>query len=764
MSVSQIPLFAKSEWSPAEHPLVPGAGERAIETVDFPFEAFSDIAELESFRKEIYRPTYHIHKWWAQRLGSVFRAILIGAFAPREANLKDLFYRPVRLPGAVVFDPFMGSGTTVGEALKLGARAIGRDINPVAYSLVKNALGLPARQALLATFHAIERDIGKKIRGFYQARLSDGTVAEALYYFWVKQLDCPQCSVPVDLFSSYVFAQHAYPKRYQDAHVLCPTCGAINVARYDAERVECATCSNAFDPSAGPAKGVKATCPSCACRFPIAKVAREKGEPPRHRLYAKLVLTSMGEKVYLRADEEDRALYARAEQELRARKNAFPEARLSPGHNTNQALNYCYTHWYQMFGARQLLCLSILAERIKEIPGEQERGVFSCLFSGLLEFNNLFTSYKGEGTGAVRHMFSHHILKPERTPLEANLWGTPRSSGSFSTLFERRLLRALDYSENPFELQPAPGLKYGDGARLAGEKVFGLSQPLFHKAVPSYRAFHNGKRLYLSCGDSANTDIAAASVDAVITDPPFFDNVHYSELADFFYVWQQHIQANGPLADGNTTRSPREVQARQPEVFTERLGAVWKECHRVLKPEGLLIFTYHHSRAEGWRCLLESLIAAGFLVVRTHPIKAEMSGATPKHQAHEPIDLDIIIVCRKRDTAGRSESGPHDVLDEAVHRAEDQVRRLREAGRAVSRNDVRIIVMAQVLPALSGEATTKEALSRFDSLEARADMEIERLYAEGSGHAGRPARVKAQKRTEGRADTREEPGHPALSR
>ena len=63
----------------------------------------------------------------------------------------------------------------------------------------------------------------------------------------------------------------------------------------------------------------------------------------------------------------------------------------------------------------------------------------------MLEFNNLFASYKGEGTGAVRHMFSHHILKPERTPIEANVWGTPKSSGSFSNLFRSRLLRAIEY-------------------------------------------------------------------------------------------------------------------------------------------------------------------------------------------------------------------------------------------------------------------------------------------------------------------------------
>ena len=105
---------------------------RAIENPAFPFDKFCEVAELESWRKEIARPVYHVHKWWAQRLGSVFRAILIGTLSDFNADVSHLFYQPVRFPDATIFDPFMGSGTTVGEAAKLGARAIGRDINPVA--------------------------------------------------------------------------------------------------------------------------------------------------------------------------------------------------------------------------------------------------------------------------------------------------------------------------------------------------------------------------------------------------------------------------------------------------------------------------------------------------------------------------------------------------------------------------------------------------------------------------------------------------------
>ncbi len=116
--------------------------QRAIED-GFPFEQISEIAEIESWRKEIYRPIYHIHKWWAQRLRSVFRAIILAAALPKNADVGQLFHQRVPLPHLVVFDPLIGSGTTVGEAFKLGCRPIGRDIDPVAHLAVRTALGRP---------------------------------------------------------------------------------------------------------------------------------------------------------------------------------------------------------------------------------------------------------------------------------------------------------------------------------------------------------------------------------------------------------------------------------------------------------------------------------------------------------------------------------------------------------------------------------------------------------------------------------------------
>ena len=84
---------------------------------DFPFAQLSLIAERESWRKEIYRPVYYLHKWWAKRLG-VFRGIVLGACLDETEDFWKHYYSANDFGENTVFDPFMGSGVTVGEAVK----------------------------------------------------------------------------------------------------------------------------------------------------------------------------------------------------------------------------------------------------------------------------------------------------------------------------------------------------------------------------------------------------------------------------------------------------------------------------------------------------------------------------------------------------------------------------------------------------------------------------------------------------------------------
>jgi putative DNA methylase len=657
---------------------------------DFPIVEVSQVAEQESWRKEINRPIYHIHKWWATRLGSVFRAITLAALSPPASDTWRDFYKAHSFKDKVVLDPFMGSGTTLGEAVKLGAKAIGCDINPVSSFLVRQAFTRVRESDLHDAVEQLERSVAPEIRRYYQTYdPNTGGVIPVLYYFWVKTLLTPT-GESVPLLSSYVFAQDAYPKMKPRAQIVCADCWAVIEGRYDATEITCASCEHKFNPQIGPASGQYVSTPS-GRRFRIKDLLPADGSRPSHRLYAVLAIDSAGTKVYLPAKENDFALYAKAEARLSSEDLPLPTTAVRQGHNTDQARGYNYTHWRDFFNARQLLCLGLLLKGILRIENETVRDQLICLFSSTLEFNNLFCSYKGEGTGAVRHMFSNHILKPERTPLENSVWGTERSSGTFRTLFESRLLSAKRYLDEPFELD-VRGERYG--RRPSSRKILS-SAPIDLPVCTDWQDLSKSdKGVLILNGDSAHLPLPDGVVDAVITDPPYFDFVHYSELSDFFFAWlSPALRKRYAWFDRVDSSAVGEVQQKDPRLFAQQLGSVLAESRRVLRAEGVLAFSFHHSRADGWAAIYEALIKADLYVVAAHPVHGEMRAASPKSAAKSPISLDAILVCRKEPQAA---DGIYSVT-EVLERAERFANRLEEAGMTISLGDRFVIGAAQAL-------------------------------------------------------------------
>ena len=612
----------------------------------FPTKELSVLAELESWRKEVNRPTYHMHKWWATRLGSVFRAILIGALSEAETDIWESFYDTVSFPDKVVLDPFMGAGTTIGEALKLGCTVIGADINPVSTFQVRKAIEPVDMDELKEAFQRVEHKVKPQIQSLYQTiDPKTGLLVDILYCFWVMTVPCPYCNTSVDLFDTTIFAKNAYPQRVPEAQSVCLHCGNINTTRYDSVYEKCASCKKEYNPQMGNVCHDSATCPSCTQSFKIIQAVSASENPPTYSMYALLVLTSDGSKKYIRPDTEDIARYNEIKEFVHTHEMLLPTSAVEPGHNTNQMLKYNYQHWRQLFNERQLYSLSLLLQAILEEPNKACRELLLLLFSGTLEYNNMFCSYKGEGTGAVRPLFSHHILKPERMALENVVWGTPKSSGCFSTFSYSRLCSALAYRQEPFELQAVC-----DGTNVKGKKVFGLSNATTSLTATDFPTLNRDKnKALLFCTDSAHLDLPDQAVDIVVTDPPYFDFVHYSELADFFYAWLRlSLSQDYEEFRDETTRHPQEVQHKDANTFSSALKGVFLECRRVLKPEGLLIFSFHHSRNEGWEAVGKAIIDAGLEVVAAHPIKAEMAGASPKSQASSPINYDAILVCKRR--------------------------------------------------------------------------------------------------------------------
>lgn len=701
----QILLFDNGE--PIRRTTVPTLS--ALET-SFPGVHLSHIAEAESWRKEIHRPATHTHKWWAQRLGTVFRGILASAVTTSEEEAITALEGRLRLDGLTVFDPFAGSGTTLVEAAKAGSAVVGIDVNPVATLVQRQALQAWDVDALHRGYKLVEVQCREAIDDLHRTE-SGETV---LYYFWVATADCLECPENVRLFSRHVFAQNAYPGRVPRAQLVCPICLTIQEGRFDFTR---ATCANGHKfAREGAVSGALMTC----SQGHRSKVIRALGgRKPRHIMYAKMVLGAKGEKRYEGITTFDEQLYRRASMLLSAEQESLvlPVGSLEDGYNTKQAINWGYRSWTDFFNDRQLLSLGRLGATIRDVAAEDnEREALATLFSGTLEFNNLFCSFKGEGTGAVRHMFSNHILKPERTPLEAHPWGTPASSGSFSTLFRSRLMRAEGYKHAPFDLVKGS---------CKVERVYGLSVPLEMQLLQEWpdEGLDEGRAL-VATGNSACSGLPNDSVSLVVTDPPFMDNVHYSELADFFHAWLREIRPYPEYPSATTTtRDTMEVQSTTADGFEVGITAVWKECARVLRHDGLLAFTFHQARASGWVALMRGLKAAGFEVTAVQPVKAEMSTSATKSAASEPSNLDSVVVARRVPWNRPFATLPKDAAEKALSR----LQMLRAGGVEVGAGDVRSVVRGSVLSLITIESLDVDVANLTTEADELAQDGVNRL-------------------------------------
>ncbi|MGH8009746.1 MAG: hypothetical protein ACREQ3_22360 [Candidatus Binatia bacterium] len=298
-------------------------------------------------------------------------------------------------------------------------------------------------------------------------------------------------------------------------------------------------------------------------------------------------------------------------------------------------------------------------------------------------------------------------MKPERAPLENSVWGTEKSSGTFSTLFESRLIPAKRYMDEPFEVDFRRDLF---GELLDTGKIV-ASAPIRVTLVDAWDQLattDNG--LMVLNADSSCLAIPDASVDAIITDPPYFDFVHYSELSDFFFAWLAPVlKSRYPWFARPDSADKGEVQHQDPRVFSRQLASVFSECSRVLKDEGILAFSFHHSRVEGWAAIHEAITSAGLAVVAAHPVHAELRAASPKTAAKDPISLDAILVCRKRLQVGVADLDTRAVIQQS----EALANKLQAAGMSLSTADCFVIVASQMLIALSDSNADFDAVCRL---------------------------------------------------
>jgi adenine-specific DNA methylase len=226
---------------------------------DYDVSFVAAIALREKQIQQNYRPVIAVHKWFARRPGTLFRSLLLAEFG--HGALAAIYFKTHNLKGLQVADPFMGGGTPLLEANRLGCDVIGYDINPMAYWIVHQeiaSLDLHAyREAADQLVAWLENKLGSLYRT--QCLYCKAPDADVKYFLWVKTRACHQCGQNIDLFPGYLLAED---RRHPQNVFICPTCGALTETRDRQNPGFCQAC-NARLSRLGPAKRNRCQCPHC---------------------------------------------------------------------------------------------------------------------------------------------------------------------------------------------------------------------------------------------------------------------------------------------------------------------------------------------------------------------------------------------------------------------------------------------------------------------------------------------------------------------
>jgi adenine-specific DNA methylase len=401
-------------------------------------------------------------------------------------------------------------------------------------------------------------------------------------------------------------------------------------------------------------------------------------------------------------DDGDLRTYRTARNHLLEAEDALPipDEAIPDGWKTGDLLGHQYLKWRDLFNPRQLLCAGTLLREILRLPDRRVREAFVTLLSASLEFNNMLCTYKGGNArrpGAVRHIFSHHAFVFPYEALENNFWGVGSHSGTFTHLYSSRMRRAKEFCLLPREREVQGGRTVRT-VSLPNETIQGDLAGNFEELV-------NGqKNAWLLCGSSERLPIPDASVDAVITDPPYSDNVQYAELSDFFYVWQRlALRESYPEFQPALVPKEQEVvknpkQGKDGSFYEEGLRRVFAECRRVLRDHGLLVFTFHHKAFEAWVNVLRAVLDAGFFVTAAYPVHSEMP-LSVHIQNYESMSYDAILVCRKRGRAVRT--CWRTLREDIEQNARRAMETLERSGSRLSALDAYVVVLGKCLQSYS---------------------------------------------------------------
>ncbi|MDI6769433.1 MAG: DUF1156 domain-containing protein [Anaerolineales bacterium] len=564
-----------------------------------------------------------------------------------------------------VLDPFAGGGSIPFEALRYGFTTYANDLNPVAAIILKATLDYPARFGPLLAEDIRKwgnewaRRVKAKLDPYFPKQPGESVFA----YLWARTVACPTTGKLVPLSPNWWLATG---DKLVAVRMICEP-------EMDAPRFEIVTGAQAK--AAKPDEGT---------------IARGVGRSPwtgetidGDYIKAEAQAGRMGQMLYAVAvkkrggfdfrvpTEEDWQAIARVEAELQRKrpewiaKDIIPNELIPVGNKTTEPMRYGAHAWEDMFSPRQLLAIGVFAETRKEISAEMRKvlvderaNAIETYLAIALDKSTIYNnrSCRFDPGRGIRSVFDRHDF--------AFVWSHAEFDAS-ANLLQWTINQTEDAYNGLVELAaPSQSFYIGKASQIPVNIVQGSAASLPH--------------------------LADASIDNITVDPPYYDNVQYAELSDFFYVWLKrsvgHLYpeffrdeltnkddeavANparfaaltpGPLRQAQGGASPKgrggagKARELAEQDYENKMAAAFREMYRVLRPEGSLTVMFTHKKVEAWDTLASALIGAGFAIKASWPVHTESEHSL--HQAKKNAAAStILLVCRKREVFSNQSS------------------------------------------------------------------------------------------------------------
>ena len=656
---------------------------------DFDISFAANLALREKQIQQNYRPIIAVHKWFARRPGSLFRCLLLSEFA--SGQLSDAYYLSHDLVGKCIADPFMGGGTPILEANRVGCEVIGADINPMACWIVQEELESIDLMAYRAAANDLRHSLCQQIGHLYQTECTIcGTSAPVKYFLWVKTAECEACQSLVDLFPGYLLSED---KRHPKNVLVCAKCGELNESSDLNAAGKCRTCQSVLQVD-GPAKRGKCKC--CECGGSIQYPGRELHG---HRLFAieyycPACKASHRGRFFKKPDAGDLEHVAEANATWKGMRARFvPTEGIPAGDETNRLHRWNYQQYRDLFNSRQLVGLEHSCRLIARQTDRRIRHALATNLSDLLRYQNLLCRYD---TMALKSLdiFSVHGFPVGLIACESNILGIPNGgvgvgSGGWSNIVDK-YAKAKAYCTAPYEIRHENGKRVT--VPIAGEWIGDEFKDEFMGTTLSVQ-----REMTIMCQSSMELKLPNRSLDAVLTDPPYFGNVQYAELMDFCFVWLRRL-VHDPSFKSESTRHLSELTGnttlcRTREHFSDGLSNVFSKMAIALKHNGPLAFTFHHNRLEAYAPIAVAILDSGLHCTASIPCPAEMAASIHIHGTGSSI-IDSIFVCRSTNTTPpKWLAKSADELQEIVGQ---DLESLRTGGVCPTKGDIRCIVFGHL--------------------------------------------------------------------